>query len=70
MQRLLHAADWDVAAVRDDLRAYVTEYLGDPAGVLIVDETGLLKQGTTSVGVQRQDSGTAGRIEHCPIGVF
>jgi SRSO17 transposase len=70
VQRLLNAADWDVAAVRDDLRTYVTEHLGDPAGVLIVDETGFLKKGTKSVGVQRQYSGTAGRIENCQIGVF
>jgi SRSO17 transposase len=70
VQRLLNAADWDVDAVRDDLRSYVTEHLGDPAGVLIVDETGFLKKGTKSVGVQRQYSGTAGRIENCQIGVF
>jgi SRSO17 transposase len=70
VQRLLNAADWDVAAVRDDLRSYVTEHLGEPAGVLIVDETGFLKKGTKSVGVQRQYSGTAGRIENCQIGVF
>ncbi len=70
VQRLLNAADWDVDAVRDDLRAYVVEYLGDPGGVLIVDETGFLKKGTKSVGVQRQYSGTAGRIENCQIGVF
>ena len=70
MQRLLNAADWDVDAVRDDLRAYVTEHLGEPAGVLIVDETGFLKKGAKSVGVQRQYSGTAGRIENCQIGVF
>ena len=70
VQRLLNAADWDVEAVRDDLRTYVTEHLGDPAGVLIVDETGFLKKGTKSVGVQRQYSGTAGRIENCQIGVF
>jgi SRSO17 transposase len=70
VQRLLNAADWDVDAVRDDLRVYVTEHLGDPAGVLIVDETGFLKKGTKSVGVQRQYSGTAGRIENCQIGVF
>jgi SRSO17 transposase len=56
--------------VRDDLRAYVTEHLGEAAGVLIVDETGFLKKGTKSVGVQRQYSGTAGRIENCQIGVF
>ena len=70
VQRLLNAADWDVEAVRDDLRSYVTEHLGEPAGVLIVDETGFLKKGTKSVGVQRQYSGTAGRIENCQIGVF
>ena len=70
VQRLLNAADWDVEAVRDDLRAYVTEHLGEAAGVLIVDETGFLKKGTKSVGVQRQYSGTAGRIENCQIGVF
>ena len=70
VQRLLNAADWDVDAVRDDLRVYVTEHLGDPNGVLIVDETGFLKKGTKSVGVQRQYSGTAGRIENCQIGVF
>jgi len=59
MQRLLAAADWDVDAVRDDLRAYVVEQLGDPAGVLVVDETGFLKKGIHSAGVQRQYSGTA-----------
>ncbi len=70
IQRLLNAAEWDVEAVRDDLRDYVVEQLGDPRGVLIVDETGFLKKGTKSVGVQRQYSGTAGRIENCQIGVF
>jgi SRSO17 transposase len=70
VQRLLNAADWDADAVRDDLRAYVVEHLGDSAGVLIVDETGFLKKGTKSVGVQRQYSGTAGRRENCQIGVF
>jgi len=70
VQRLLNAADWDVDAVRDDLRSYVTEHVGEPTGVLIVDETGFLKKGTKSVGVQRQYSGTAGRIENCQIGVF
>jgi SRSO17 transposase len=70
VQRLLNAADWDGDAVRDDLRSYVTEHLGEATGVLIVDETGFLKKGTKSVGVQRQYSGTAGRIENCQIGVF
>jgi SRSO17 transposase len=70
VQRLLNAADWDADAVRDDLREYVVEYLGEPDGVLIVDETGFLKKGRKSVGVQRQYSGTAGRRENCQIGVF
>jgi SRSO17 transposase len=70
MQRLLATADWDAEQVRHDLRAYVVEHLGDPEAVLVVDETGFLKKGTKSVGVQRQYSGTAGRIENCQIGVF
>lgn len=70
MQRLLAGAKWDANAVRDDLRAYVVEQLGDPRAVLVIDETGFLKQGTKSVGVKRQYSGTAGRIENCQIGVF
>jgi SRSO17 transposase len=56
--------------VRDDLRAFVVERLGDAAGVLVVDETGFLKQGDKSAGVARQYSGTAGRIENCQVGVF
>jgi SRSO17 transposase len=59
MQQLLATADWDPDLVRDDLRGYVVEQLGDPGAVLVVDETGFLKKGTTSVGVQRQYSGTA-----------
>jgi len=70
MQRLLAGARWDADAVRDDLRAYVVEHLGDPAAVLVVDETGFLKKGTKSVGVQRQYSGAAGRVDNCQIGVF
>lgn len=70
VQHLLGRADWDADRVRDDLSAYVREHLGDPGGVLIVDETGFLKKGTKSAGVQRQYSGTAGRIENCQIGVF
>lgn len=70
MQRLLAHADWDAGAVRDDVRDYVVEHLGDPAGVLVVDETGFLKKGTKSAGVARQYSGTAGRVENCQIGVF
>ena len=56
--------------VRDDLRDYVVEHLADAGGVLVVDETGFLKKGGKSVGVQRQYSGTAGRIENCQVGVF
>ncbi len=70
MQRLLNAANWDADGVRDDLRSYAVEHLGEPGGVLIVDETGFLKKGTKSAGVQRQYSGTAGRIENCQLGVF
>jgi len=70
MQRLLRRADWDVDGVRDDVRAYVAEHLGDPGGVLIADDTGFLKKGTRSAGVQRQYSGTAGRTENCQVGVL
>lgn len=70
MQRLLASAEWDADRVRDDLQAYVIEHLGDPEAVLVLDETGFLKKGNKSVGVQRQYSGTAGRIENCQIGVF
>jgi SRSO17 transposase len=70
MQRLLTTARWDADGFRDDVRAYVVEQLGDPDGVLVLDETGFLKKGTKSAGVQRQYSGTAGRIENCQVGVF
>ena len=70
VQRLLYNCRWDADLVRDDLRDYVVEHLGDAGGVLVVDETGFLKKGDKSVGVQRQYSGTAGRIENCQVGVF
>ena len=70
LQRLLRSARWDAEAVRDDVREVLVEHLGDPAGVLIVDETGFVKKGSYSAGVQRQYSGTAGRIENCQVGVF
>ncbi|MFJ1543273.1 IS701 family transposase [Micromonospora chalcea] len=70
MQRLLNRSAWDPDAVRDDLFAYVSEHLGHDDGVLIVDETGFLKKGVKSAGVQRQYSGTAGRTENCQLGVF
>jgi SRSO17 transposase len=70
MQRLLRRADWDVDGVRDDIRGCVAGQLGEPNGVLIADDTGFLKKGTRSAGVQRQYSGTAGRTENCQVGVF
>jgi SRSO17 transposase len=70
MQRLLNHACWDAEAVRDDLGDYLVEHLGDPDGVLVIDETGFVKKATKSAGVKRQDSGTAGRIKNCQIGVF
>lgn len=70
MQRLLTGTDWDADRVRDDLRGYVVDRLGDPGAVLVVDETGFLKKGNRSAGVARQYSGTAGRIENCQVGVF
>jgi len=70
MQYLLNRAVWDAEQVRDVVREYVKEMLGDATGMLVIDETGFLKKGSKSVGVQRQYSGTAGRIENCQIGVF
>jgi len=70
MQSLLGRSNWSADALRDHVRDYVVDALGDPSGVLVVDETGFLKKGTHSVGVGRQYSGTAGRIENCQIGVF
>ena len=70
VQRLLEEADWDEEAVRDELRAYVSEHLGQADGILVVDETGFLKKGKKSAGVARQYSGTAGRRENCQVGVF
>jgi SRSO17 transposase len=70
VQDFLARMRWDADQVRDDLRSYVVAQLGDADGVLVLDETGFVKKGTKSVGVQRQYSGTAGRIENCQIGVF
>ena len=70
VQEFLSRVRWDADAVRDDLRVYVGEHLGDAGAVLVLDETGFLKKGDKSAGVQRQYSGTAGRIENCQIGVF
>jgi SRSO17 transposase len=70
MQALLGRTLWDQEKARDLCRDYVIERLGDPSGVLVLDETGFVKKGGHSVGVARQYSGTAGRIENCQIGVF
>ena len=70
MQHLLAAARWDADGVRDDVRGYVTGHLGSPDAVLVVDETGDVKKGSASAGVQRQYSGTAGRVENCQVAVF
>ena len=70
VQRLLEEADWDEEAVRDELRTYVIEQLGESGGILVVDETGFVKKGKESAGVARQYSGTAGRRENSQIGVF
>src|SRR5947199_5422286 len=70
MQDFLSRMRWDADAVRDALRAYVVEHLGDPEAVLVLDETGFVKKGEMSAGVQRQYSGTAGRVENCQVGVF
>ncbi|WP_055586476.1 IS701 family transposase [Peterkaempfera griseoplana] len=70
LQHLLAGARWDADEIRDELQAYVAERLGQDDGVLIIDDTGFVKKGTTSAGVQRQYSGTAGRTENCQIGVF
>jgi SRSO17 transposase len=70
LQHLLSRAVWEADEVRDDLRSYVAEAFGDPAGILVVDETGDLKKGTASVGVQRQYTGTAGRIENAQVAVY
>jgi SRSO17 transposase len=70
IQRVLDRYAWDADAVRDDLLRWTIRDLGDPAGVLVVDESGFLKQGRESVGVARQYTGTAGKIANCQIGVF
>jgi len=70
VQEFLSRVHWDADAVCCDLQAYVVEHLGDPDGVLVLDETGFLKKGTKSAGVRRQYTGTAGRIENAQVGVF
>ncbi|MFE6710626.1 transposase [Streptomyces sp. NPDC057695] len=69
-QRLLGAARWNADEVRDVVLSYAVERLGGPAAVLVLDETGFLEKGSRSARVQRQYTGTAGRIENCQVGVF
>jgi SRSO17 transposase len=70
MQHLLSRACWDADGVRDDLRGYVVEHLEDAEAMLVVDETGDVKKGTTSAGVQRQYTGTAGKVENAQVAVY
>jgi len=70
MQRLLYSACWEANEARDELQRFVIERFGDQDGIGAVDEAGFLKRGTKSVGVKRQYSGTAGKVENCHVGVF
>ena len=70
MQHLLSQAVWDADAMRDDVRDYVIDHLADPEAVLVIDETGDLKKGTATVGVQRQYTGTAGKIDNAQVAVY
>ena len=70
LQHLLSRAKWDAEEVRDDLRDYVVDAFGDPGAILVLDETGDVKKGVHSVGVQRQYTGTAGRIENSQVAVY
>ena len=70
MQHLLAGAVWDEHAVRDDVRDYPVEHLADPAALLVVDETGDLKKGSHTVGVQRQYTGTAGKVDNAQVAVY
>jgi SRSO17 transposase len=70
MQRLLSSASWDADAVLGDVRDWVVAHLGAPGAILVIDETGDVKKGTATVGVQRQYTGTAGRIENAQVAVY
>lgn len=70
MQRLLYAAAWEADEVLGDYQTWAVEQFGNPAAIVVFDETGFVKKGTKSVGVQRQYSGTAGKVENCQVGVF
>jgi SRSO17 transposase len=70
MQRLLYRTEWDADLARDQLRTYIQTELGDPDATVVVDDTGAIKKGTCTVGVKRQYSGTAGRVENCQVATF
>jgi SRSO17 transposase len=70
IQRLLNSAVWDADLVRDDLRSYILEHLGDQEAILVIDETSFRKRGKKSAGVKQQYCGTTGRVENCQVGVF
>ncbi|WP_033346798.1 IS701 family transposase [Catenuloplanes japonicus] len=70
VQEMLYSPCWDPDLVRDDVRDYLVGHLGEPSGVLIADDTGFIKKGVRSAGVQRQYTGTAGKVENCQIGTF
>jgi SRSO17 transposase len=70
MQRLLYSARWGEEGARDELQCFVVEQFGDEEGIGVVDETGFLKKGSKSVGVKRQYTGTAGKVENSQVGVF
>jgi SRSO17 transposase len=69
-QRLLYHARWSAVGARDRLQDFIVEQFGDPEAVGVLDETGFLKRGDASVGVARQYTGTAGKVENCQVGVF
>ncbi len=70
MQRLLGSASWDADLVRDDLRAYTLEQVGDQEAILVIDETSFPKRGKKSAGVKKQYCGRTGQVENCQVGVF
>jgi len=70
MQRFLNLALWDADVLRDLVCDYAVEQLDDPRGILVADPTGFAKKGKKSAGVQRQYSGTLGRVDNCQIGTF
>src|SRR5713226_2183560 len=70
MQRLLSEAVWDAGLVREDLRRYVLEQLGQESAILVIDESSFPKRGKKSAGVKVQYCGTTGQVENCQVGVF